>query len=108
MINLHDIETHDRPEAVFLRPTKKATMNELPTVGEATLAMANSPKVAAVSAGGGIGMGLAAKLELINSILGTVSMAIGVVTGTVICAVWMIKLVRYWRDTTTIEPKEPA
>lgn len=81
-------------------------MNNLPTVGEATLALANSPKVAAMSAGGGLGMGYAAKLELINGILGTVSMFIGVLTGTVILAVWMIKLVRYW-NSTVIEPKEP-
>lgn len=108
MIQLLDIQ--DRQPAVFLRPnrpTEKATMNELPTVGEATLALANSPKVAALSAGSGIGMGMAAKLEVINSILGTVSMFIGVLTGTVILAVWVIKLVRYCK-ANTLEPKDPG
>jgi hypothetical protein len=80
-------------------------MNTLPTAGEAALALANSPKVAAISAGGGFGMGYAAKLELINGILGTISMFIGVLTGTVILAVWMIKLVRYW-NSSVIEPKD--
>jgi hypothetical protein len=80
-------------------------MNNLPTVGEAAISLANSPKVAAVSAGSGFGMGYAAKLELINGILGTVSMFLGVLTGTVVLAVWMIKLVRYW-NSTVIEPSD--
>lgn len=80
-------------------------INDLPTVGDVVTALANNPKVAAVSAGGLTSLGAAAKLELINSILGTLSMFIGVLTGTVVLAVWMIKLVRYWRDTTSIEPK---
>lgn len=77
----------------------------LPTVGEAALTLANSPKAAVLSAGSGFGMGYAAKLEMINGILGTVSMLLGVLTGTVVLAVWMIKLVRYW-NSTVIEPKD--
>ena len=84
-------------------------MNEIPTVGEAALALANSPKVAIATSGGGIGIGMLARenLEFINSVLGTASMAVGFVTGTVVCAVWTIKLVRYW-NSTAIEPKEPT
>jgi hypothetical protein len=110
MIELCDI--HDRQKAVFLRstrPTEKAKMDTLPTVGEATLALANSPKVAIATSGGGIGMGMLARenLEFINSILGTLSMFIGVLTGTVIFAVWVIKLIRYCK-ANTLEPKDPT
>lgn len=110
MIQLLDIQ--DRQPAVFLRPnrpTKKATMNELPTVGEATLALANSPKVAIATSGGGIGMGMLARenLEFINSVLGTASMAVGFVTGVAVCVVWVIKAVRYIK-TITLEPKDPT
>lgn len=81
-------------------------MRDLPHVGDAALAFANSPKVAAAVASGGITTGIAARLELINGILGTLSMFIGCVTGTVVCAVWMIKLVRYWRSVN-IDPLDP-
>lgn len=84
-------------------------MNEIPPVGEAALALANSPKVALATSGGGIGMGMLARenLEIINSLLGTASMAVGFVTGIAVCAVWIIKAVRYF-NSTAMEPKEPT
>lgn len=81
------------------------SLRDLPTVGDAALALANSPKVAVASASGGVGMGYAAKLELINGFLGTASMAVGFLTGVVVLAVWIVKFVRYW-NSTVIEPKD--
>jgi hypothetical protein len=80
-------------------------MNDIPHVGDAALAFANSPKVAAAVASGGITTGIAAHLELINGILGTISMFIGCITGTVVCGVWILKFVRYWRSLG-IEPQD--
>lgn len=83
-------------------------MKDTPIVGDAALALLNNPKVALASSGSGIGMGYLARenLEFVNSLIGTATMAVGFVTGTVVCAVWIIKLVRYW-NSTAIEPSEP-
>lgn len=81
--------------------------DELPSVSDAILTLANSPKVALASSGGGLGIGYLAKenLEAINSLLATATMAVSFITGTVVCAVWIVKFIRYWRDTA-IEPKQ--
>lgn len=81
-------------------------MHGLPTVSDAVVTLANDPRVVSTVVGGTIGGGFAARLDMINSIIGTASLCVGFITTTVICAVQIVKLVRYWRDTTRIEPKE--
>lgn len=64
---------------------------------------ANDPRVAFVVSGSAIGGGIAARMELIQSVVGTLSVCIGFVTATVVCAIQIIKLIRYWRSLG-IEP----
>lgn len=65
---------------------------------------AGSPKVAAVVATGTAGMGLAAKLEMMQSFIGMFSLCVGAVTGCVVLAIQSIKLIRVWRSWTPNKP----
>lgn len=60
-------------------------------------AAASSPKVAIITAGGTAGMGAAAKLELLQSAIGTGSLVVGFLTGCVVLTIQGIKLVRMLR-----------
>lgn len=74
-----------------------------PTIGEAVASLASNPKVATAAAIGTTTLGIADKLELIQSAIGTASLFVGFVTGCVVLAIQMIKLARYWRSLD-IEP----
>jgi hypothetical protein len=67
-------------------------------------AIASSPKVAAVVATGTASMGAMAKLELLQSAIGTASLLVGFMTGCVVLTVQTIKLVRVWRSWTPNKP----
>lgn len=59
---------------------------------------ASSPKVAAGVAASTATMGAMAKLELLQSGLGTLSLLIGTLTGCVVLAIQTIKLIRVYRS----------
>lgn len=65
---------------------------------------ASSPKVAAVVATGTASMGAMAKLELLQSAIGTASLFIGFMTGCVVLVIQSIKLIRVWRHWTPNQP----
>jgi hypothetical protein len=67
-------------------------------------AAASSPKVAAAVATGTASMGAMAKLELLQSAIGTASLLVGFMTGCVVLTVQTIKLVRVWRSWTPNKP----
>lgn len=66
--------------------------------------MASSPKVAAVVATGTASMGAMAKLELLQSAVGTASLCVGFLTGCVVLSIQTIKLIRVWRSWTPNKP----
>ena len=79
-------------------------MTDSPLV-QSAIEAANDPRIAAAVGGGAIGGGLAAKLELVQGVVGTASICVGFLTGVVVLAIQMIKLVRYWRSIG-IEPRD--
>lgn len=68
---------------------------------------ASSPKVAAGVAASTASMGVMAKLEMINSLAGTISLCAGAITACLVLAIQAIKIVRVWRawDPNRIAPK---
>jgi hypothetical protein len=66
--------------------------------------IAGSPKVAAVVATSTAGMGLAAKLEMLQSAIGMFSLCVGAITGCVVLAIQSIKLIRIYRSWTPNKP----
>lgn len=80
-------------------------MNDPTSLGGALVAAASSPKAATVVAGTTASIGAAYKLEIIHGVLSTASLFVGLLTGTVVLAIQIIKLVRYWHSLS-IEPKE--
>lgn len=73
-------------------------MNDEPaTVGQAIEAAASNPKVASVVAGATVAAGGALKLDMVQSVIGTMSLAIGAMTGAVVLAIQLIKLIRVWK-----------
>jgi hypothetical protein len=66
--------------------------------------VAGSPKVAAVVATSTAGMGIAAKLEMMQSFIGTASLCIGFLTGCVVLSIQSIKLIRVYRSWTPNKP----
>lgn len=65
---------------------------------------ASSPKVAAVVATGTAGMGIAAKLEMMQSFIGMFSLCVGAITGCVVLCIQTIKLIRVYRSWTPNKP----
>lgn len=63
---------------------------------QAIEAAASNPKVASVVAAGTAAAGGALKLELVQSVIGTISLSIGMLTGGVVLAIQLIKLIRVW------------
>lgn len=58
---------------------------------------ASNPKVATFVAAGTAAAGGALKLELVQSVIGTISLGIGMLTGGVVLAIQFIKLIRVWK-----------
>jgi hypothetical protein len=69
---------------------------------------ANSPRVAAGVATATAGLGAMAKLEMINSVAGTISLCAGAITACLVLIIQAIKIIRVWRtwDPNKIPPKE--
>lgn len=65
---------------------------------------ANSPKVAAGVAAGTTSLGAISKMEVIQSTAGTVSLLVGTLTGCVVLAIQLIKLVRVYRSWVPNKP----
>lgn len=65
---------------------------------------ASSPKVAAGVAAGTASMGAMAKLEMIQSAVGTCSLCVGLMTGCVVLCIQSIKLIRVYRSWTPNKP----
>jgi len=72
-------------------------MKEHDTIAQAVEAAASNPKVATVVAAGTAAAGGALKLDMIQSVIGTMSLAIGMLTGAVVLAIQLIKLIRVWK-----------
>lgn len=70
--------------------------NVLRASAQAIEAAASNPKVATVFAAGTAAAGGALKLELVQSVIGTISLGIGMLTGGVVLAIQLIKLFRVW------------
>lgn len=68
---------------------------------------ASSPKVAAGVAASTASMGALAKMEVIQSWIGTFSLLVGAMTGCVVLSIQLIKLIRVYRhfNPNSIEPK---
>ncbi len=66
-------------------------------VAQAVEEAASNPKVATAVAAGTAAAGGALKLELVQSVIGTFSLAVGALTGTVVLAIQLIKLIRVWK-----------
>lgn len=58
---------------------------------------ASNPKVATAVAAGTAAAGGALKLELVQSVIGTISLGVGMLTGCVVLAIQFIKLIRVWK-----------
>lgn len=69
---------------------------------------ASSPRVAAGVAASTASMGVMAKLEMINSLAGTISLCAGAITACLVLAIQAIKIIRVWRawDPNKVAPKE--
>ena len=80
-------------------------MSESNGLVDALVTAGSSPKAAAVVATTTTTIGAAAKLDAIQGVLSTASLFVGLLTGTVVLAIQMIKLVRYWRSLS-IDPKD--
>lgn len=80
-------------------------MSEPTGLVDALVTAGSSPKAAAVVATTTTTIGAAAKLDAIQGVLSTASLFVGLLTGTVVLAIQMIKLVRYWRSLS-IDPKD--
>jgi tellurite resistance protein TehA-like permease len=72
-------------------------MNEPEKALAAIEAAASNPKVATAIAASTAAAGGALKLELVQSVIGTMSLAIGMLTGAVVLAIQLIKLIRVWK-----------
>lgn len=72
-------------------------MREHDSVAQALEAAASNPKVATAVAAGTAAAGGALKLDMIQSVIGTMSLAIGMLTGGVVLAIQLIKLIRVWK-----------
>lgn len=68
---------------------------------------ASSPRVAAGVAASTASLGVMAKLEMINSLAGTISLCAGAITACIVLAIQTIKIIRVWRawDPNRVEPK---
>lgn len=74
-------------------------------VRSAVEAAASSPKVATVVAGSTVGMGAAAKLELLQSAIGMGSLIVGFMTGCIVMTIQLIKLIRVYRSWSPHKPE---
>lgn len=72
-------------------------MREHDSVAQAFEAAASNPKVATAVAAGTAAAGGILKLDMIQSVIGTMSLAIGMMTGAVVLAIQLIKLIRVWK-----------
>ena len=76
-------------------------MNEPNTVWQAAAqaieSAGSNPKVATAFAAGTAAAGGALKLELVQSVIGTISLGIGMLTGGVVLGIQLIKLIRVWK-----------
>lgn len=80
-------------------------MSDAVGLGDAIATLASSPRVATAVASGSVALGAAGKLELFQGVLSTASLLVGFLTGTVVLAIQIIKLMRYMRSLH-IEPKD--
>lgn len=71
--------------------------NVMQAAAQAIEAAASNPKVATAFAAGTAAAGGALKLDLVQSVIGTVSLGIGMLTGGVVLAIQFIKLIRVWK-----------
>lgn len=71
--------------------------NVMQAAAQAIESAASNPKVATVFAAGTAAAGGALKLELVQSVIGTISLGIGMLTGGVVLAIQFIKLIRVWK-----------
>ncbi len=78
------------------------------SVTQTAEAVASSPKVATFSTAATVAAGGALKLDLIQNVMGTISIGIGILTGAVVLAIQTIKLFRVWRawQDNAPEPKD--
>lgn len=76
-------------------------MNEPNTVWQSAVQAvehaASNPKVATAFAAGTAAAGGALKLDLVQSVIGTLSLGIGMLTGAVVLGIQLIKLIRVWK-----------
>ncbi len=79
--------------------------NILREVVQAAEQAASNPKVATVVAAGTAAAGGALKLELVQSVIGTISLTIGAMTGAVVLAIQVIKLMRVWKAWQADQPE---
>lgn len=80
-------------------------MSEHENVLQAVEAAASNPKIATAVAAATTAAGGALKLELIQSVIGTISLGIGMMTGAVVLAIQLIKLVRVWKAWKADSPE---
>jgi len=81
-------------------------MNDHETVWSAIESAAGNPKIATAVAAGTGAMGGAYKLGLVQDYLSTATLAVGLMTGCVVLAVQVVKLLRTWRAYQNDEPDE--
>ena len=74
-------------------------------VGQAIEAAASNPKVATAVAGATVAAGGALKLDMVQSVIGTMSLAIGMLTGAVVLGIQLIKLIRVWKAWQADSPE---
>lgn len=84
--------------------TQEMSFFTIDGIRSAVESAASSPKVAAVVATGTASMGAMARLELLQSMVGTASLCIGFLTGCVVLAIQSIKLIRVYRSWTPNRP----
>jgi len=76
-------------------------MNEPNTVWHGVVqaidSAASNPKVATAFAAGTAAAGGALKLDMVQSVIGTMSLGIGMLTGAVVLGIQLIKLIRVWK-----------
>jgi hypothetical protein len=66
--------------------------------------LASSPKVAAVVATGTASMGALARMDMIQSAIGTASLIVGFITGCLVMCIQGVKLMRVYRSWTPNQP----
>lgn len=81
-------------------------MNEPENVWRAIESAASNPKIATLTAAGATTVGGAYKLGLLQDWLSTASLAVGLLTGCVVLAVQVVKLLRTWRAYRNDDPEE--